>query len=246
MTLGLTGAGLTSAATPFDITTIPSLKEWWDPTTIVAADSSQVASFAGRQAFLTLLQGTAAQRPLYRTAANGINGVPALQFDGTLANLGVSTDWGGTQTGFTFIAVAKLTALGSFPMVAVWSAARYELRFNAATGKPQWIADSSGGATTGVIDGTNRLNTPVVLTGWFNDATDTGQLWVNGVSAGTYSETHVIRTAADTFSLGDRPGGTLFFTGLIGDVLVCSAGISTSDRQGAERTLGAKYGITVA
>lgn len=174
-----------------------ALKLWLDARREDAyADSGQITTpqdFAAGGFGLT--QATAANKPLWRNAANGINGMPAFQFQINVdapkcwiaANTGVTLDTQGAAAGFSVAAIATTVSdLGEKALISHWA--------NSGSGFRRWRLFQGAAANVFTLglstDGNNQ----------------TGALTYTGLSGtGPYSmiATYLQGTGAYTFKNGD-------------------------------------------
>ena len=76
----------------------------------VSTDGASVATWADQSGFnRTLSQATAIKQPTFRTAANGVNGIPVLEIAASLANPAgfIETAFSGSTNGFSFYLVSR-------------------------------------------------------------------------------------------------------------------------------------------
>jgi hypothetical protein len=84
-------------------------------------------------------------------------------------------------------------------------------------------------------------NTTYVLT--YNLSSGVPTMHLNGLTGGNAS---VHTSLGDVLAIGSRGDGASPFSGFVGDLLIAPRAISTTERIRIERSLAAKYGITLA
>lgn len=238
MSLPLLGAGPSAAGfSPLSLSPIA----WFKADGITGlSDAAAVtqwddASGNGRH----VLQATAANQPLYKTAI--LNGLPVVRFDGSNDRL-VSAAFAQPQE-WTVCAVAKTTSTASLQsIVDTDSGSRHAQLLRANTAVESIAFSAAGSAFTD-----SETATPTnfnVLTAR-RDST-TVQVFVNGTSAGSTATTGTPSSVTTVFQLGCTGAGSQFLTGDIAEAIYFGSALSTTDRQRVQTYLGTKYNITVA
>ena len=157
----------------------------------------------------------AAQWPVYVT--NAINGLPAVRFNGTSQKM-VATKVANAQTVFI---VNNVKARASIDGIWGWHANDVGIRL---TAESTWAPGNTGDFAFG------------------------GQTYINGVlgSAITYTTPHLLTAVSTTqrtwtTDIGQYYATSRWYNGDIGEVLVYSSILSTTDRQAVESYLMAKW-----
>lgn len=241
--LTLTGAG-PEAGVLVDPSTIAGLALWLkaDAGTSTTTDGVAVSLWADQSGNARdAAQATGGNQPLYKAAI--FNGKPVIRFDGTddfMATAAYALNGGSTPTGITIFGAASLTAVGSFPMLAAWHNATNELRCNAGTGKPEFLAvgSSPGVGTATAINGTGAH----VLTGRFSDANNLTECFVDGASVASGAQAGALVTAANASTVGARTAAADPWNGDVGEVLIYNGALSDTDRVSVEAYLKARWG----
>lgn len=185
--------------------------------------------------------GTNLNNPVFRTGANGINGRPAIQFNGTNRYF----DAGGTTlsfSGLSLFTVAKLTAAYDVYRALVskdgggcsgnrFNLHRYDFGFFFEVDTNVNISSAVGESS--IVTAINSSSTIQISK---NGGTP------NASSSGNYSGT----TSSCPLQIGARTSGSNYFNGLISEVLLFTNGISSSDREIVECYLSSKYGIPIS
>lgn len=241
MTLPLTGAGPSGAGT-LDPSTISGLALWLKADAITSlTDGQAIATWTDSSSNArNATQATAGARPTYKTGI--LNGLPVARLDGGdyVETATFALNGGSVPTGITMFGVATLTAAGSFPMLAVWDSSTNELRCNDTTGKPEFTANGGGPGfgTAAAITGTGAH----VMTGRFTDSSDAIECWVDGAATATGTSAAALTNLTRSAVIGARTGGSLFWTGDIGEVLIYNGALSNTDRAAVEAYLKGKWG----
>lgn len=250
MLVGIGGVGIIQRkkTESFDPKTITGLLAWISADSGIKDSGGNLISTDNTTVYTATDQSTAGKNltnsggtgPKWRNAANGVNGLPALQFDGSTQFLSFATNVTPTAN-FTYFMVAKPTRSGTYGFQ------------NRAQGLV------NGG--TGISIGMTTTNAYVVcrnlagnILDFYADATMTnqsivtttvgtggGKLRVNKVQiASNVSATNFGLSAAATEYVGRDPG--TFFQGFICEVLIYNSILSTTDRDAVESYLSSKWG----
>jgi hypothetical protein len=228
---------------------------WWDAadssTITVATGVSDWRDKSGVGSGKTLLQTTANNQPAYTAS---IGGKAAILYDGTndeLATSGNVTLIGADYT-WTMFSVSRADAQAAGGIInqddflsprppqfqRMWANT-----FPSARSTRVFItnsADSSVGAISGAVV---LQSTPFVLTS--SQSADTSNIWVNGANNGNSAVTPKAVQFSKRLFVGSLSGGS-YWNGAIGEAIIYSRALTTSERQSVERYLGTKWGITVA
>jgi hypothetical protein len=198
-----------------------------DEALIGLADGATFATWPDAHGSNDVTQGTAGSRPAWRNAANGINGRPAVSFDG-----------GDSMLSAVLASMADLTIFAVMRTSSDVATAR------------SWAAGSSNGATPFVQTGTFRMNagsvvnsaivaaasTNYVLTAQFNQAASF--IRANGSQSANVNPGS---QAPTVLSVG--LGGGVFWNTLIGELIFCSEASSAGVISYVEGYLNRKWGI---
>jgi hypothetical protein len=252
-------SGLQAWWTPFDLAT---LSQTSDGTTAITGNSQPVAYIRDRVNGYVLTQTTNNNRPNYLSA--GINGYPALDFDGVndalFTSSGGATGIARNVGGVTIFAVSNLDANGSgtfLPLVFFSTGvSAASTRSSLAVGDLGrfWAAGRrvDGGSVSGAIGSTTAaLGTSYVCCAALNYSGQVARIFVNGSVDATNSIFHDGGNTADTDSLsvclfGVNNGAQNLLDGRLGDALVYNRLLSDTEISTVSRWLGSRYGVTVA
>jgi hypothetical protein len=216
---------------------ITGLKVWLKANAIRASDGSAIPRWLDSSGNnIHAYQNTSAQRPVYRTAANGINGRPALSFT-SASNHFLSLPLTSADGDKTFFFVVKPTTIsgthsyffdsetGRLVLAQIaWTGASNKAGFYAPA---TWVETAAGTTAAQVVT--------------FTFASGTGTLYRNGVSLGSGA---VATTAIDARTvLGGIHTASGSYNGLMSEVLIYEGTMSTANRQAIESYLNAKYGL---
>jgi len=221
-----------SAFTP---SSVANLHAWWDGTSITGvSDGATTGSWAdsGPNGYTAGSSGL----PVYR--ATGVSGKPGLEF--TAADLG--TNASGSLTAFTiFAAIHPINPTGNQSIYCAATGTNgIQVRLSGTN--PAIVRPAV--AVIGTSSGTVSAGTPVILAFTFT-ANTSWAIHINGTAAGSGSTTQT-PTAGLTGWLGNTTsGGNQRFNGRIGDLIIYSAALNSTDRGSVTSYLGTKYGITV-
>jgi hypothetical protein len=179
--------------------------------------------------------------PLFRTGANGINGKPAIQFNGTTQYFDAGNT-GINFSGLTLFTVAKHTDNLPTTYKTVVS------KDNSCTGQRFNLHRDQN--TNGYFFETNNSvtiaanqNENVILTA-INNSNVT--LSKNGGSPTPYNSANVSGSTGCPLQIGNRSSAPdAYFQGLIGEVILFNQAIPPSDKDIVECYLSAKYGIPI-
>lgn len=238
-----------SATTDAEGPTLPAgLLLWYDANAITGlSDTDPIATWpdeSGNGNDAT--QSTAADKPLYRT--NQINGLPAVEFDGTSDYFSVAGLFGGSETAAEMFIVVKLDA---DPPATTTKTGSWNLAGNGGvTSFPRTagdIRDSFCSTALKVVG-----NPTPSLTAWrlYNAASAAGD-WKARLDG-----TQIFSTATNTFTITALgPGLSLgrwfstsfsYLDGMIAEVLVFDHVLSAGDRDVVEAYIADKYALTIA
>ena len=231
--------GAPAAWTPADLT---DLFAWYDPSdaaTITEVGGS-VSQLDDKKATFDISQGVGADQP--NTGTRTLNSQNVLDYDGTDALERLNTFSLGLSD-YTVISVGQCDVNTSSMLLNFTEGTTRALQINKNTNSYQifvWhgatfrqLAHSDNGAPNDAF-----INSAVV-----NFNTDV-KSYLNGGN----EQVGVITTPAidiDTIALGKwYVNASSRWDGAIGEVIICNAAISVSDRQKAEGYLAHKYGLT--
>lgn len=213
---------------------IPGLIAWWDFSSLGLADGTAISSVADlSDAGNNLSSGISANFPTCKTGIQ--NGLAIARFDGSNDTLPTaSIPLPPTQTIF---AVASLPNTSiNFPMLVSQSSSQMELRYNGNTGKPEMggVGSSTAVATNVAGTGFHRIaGTWDQLGGALNIYDDVPET-NSGSDTGAINATGVI-------NIGSRGGGSFFFNGDLGEILIYNTVLSATVRQQVESYLDFKW-----
>jgi hypothetical protein len=253
-------SGLQAWWTPFDLAT---LSQTSDGTTAITGNSQPVAYIRDRVNGYAMTQTTNNNRPTYLSA--GINGYPALDFDGVNDLLFSSS--GGVLSisrnvgGLTIFAAFSLDT----PSAAIFSPVVFIGRGNEQLS----FATRSGiAANNNLITAAGRrldsdaaiivsdtanfsIGTPYVACAAFNYSGSIARIFRDGIVRGTNTAFHSGGNTDNTdsrrvvlFGIDDTSGQVT--DGRLGDVLVYNRLLSDAEISTVNRWLGSRYGVTVA
>lgn len=205
-----------------------------------AADGDDVSYWKDITANLShFTQITPSKRPTMDI--DGINSLPVLDFDGVDDALSNAADKIGTGD-VTVVAVIKPTGWGGGSTGRIIDNGKL-LFFIANTGVVS--ISSVGGASVSSANGSISLNTSYIVTVTRTSA-GIANIYINGVLSGTANQDSGTPVAGFDTYIGNRAAGDRGFDGLIGSVMIFPSVLDATSRNSLEKTLGAKYGITVA
>ena len=198
---------------------------------------------------------TATTKPAY--TLNGINGLPAIKFNGT-STIMTSTNFSNIITGsVTVFAVVKLPAtVAAQPIIGKRVGANANFQFGTGTSTAGWqFCDNTcptnyAAGSNAAVSAKGTYIASVVYSGTSTagSSTSTGiTFFQNGALANASQNTTTSPSTSVAGSLalgGDGIGG--FFGGYIGEVIVFDRAIKKEERQAIEGYLGKKWGITMS
>lgn len=211
-----------------------TLVEWWDAqdTAKMTFNSGNVASWTGEKAGIVVSQATAANQPIYSATAR--NGKPGLTFDGVRTLLSASSPGlPATATAYS-AAVAAYSNNSGFRVVLAWdgasgNAARREI--GEAGGSPFDAYFFTCGAMS--ADGVLWNGADKFLYGQ-GDGVGTLTSITDGGAPVTAAYTPAAADATSAVSIGATTAGSAMWLGVIQQVLIMSAVLTTSQRQKLE------------
>ena len=213
---------------------VARLRLWLKADSLALANNSPVSAWAdSSDSGNGVEQPTGMKRPTFKT--NQLNRLPVLRFDGIDDTLVKYTATGfSCATGHSIVAVMNPVSAGSLRMGVVTNYGSNELRQNFAGGWAEWTIPS--GYTT-IVGSVGLAGVWAIWTGTYEVATATLELFINGVSQGTESDTDWL--SVNDIYIGSR-SETYNWLGDIAEVLVYDAALTTADRVGIEGYLKAK------
>lgn len=232
---------------------ITGVVEAWVADDIAQSDATAVSSWLGRVAASNLAQATGAKQPTYRTA--GINGKPAVDFDGSDDLLRFAGQLDNASSGHVF-AIVRADALSDG---TVWASAD-----EATTG--DWLYGTMTAASQleigqmhagigqdGIRGGTVLATATNYLWEW--RSTDTayelrvdGALEANTVVTGADTgDWFADTTGRDNFTVGmmKRTSEILPYDGKLAVLIIVDGTISASDRMALYSWVSDNYGIAL-
>jgi len=238
------GLGASAAANLWTPDRLPGKRRWGNPSSLSLNDGDAIATFTdSSSAAQDIANGTAAQRPTYKTAI--LNGYPIARFDGGDQLFSGTFSFGASPAGLSYACVYRFTAASAFQMVQTYSLNNWELMHNAAGDVPSFNYDTGAGTNLLVSStGAVATNTWVIVIATFDDATNTVEIFVNGTSGGSAINAAASPSAGGTYALGARGGGSFFMAGDIAQEIVGDRAWSTTDRQKLEGYFAHRFGLT--
>lgn len=249
MLIGVGGVAITvgRGKTAFDPKSITGLLSWISADNgikdsggnLITTDNTTVYTATDRSTNNKNLVNSGGTGPKWRSAANGVNGLPALQFNGTTEFLNFATNVT-PLANFTYFMVAKPTRTGTYGF----------------ENRAQGLIVGGTGLSIGMVT-TNAYvvcrNAAGTVLDFFGNATMTNQSTVT-VTVGTgggklrVNKTQVASNASATgFGLGSaateyvgRDPGT-YFQGMICEILIYNSILSTDNVSLVENYLSAKW-----
>lgn len=211
-----------------------ALIAWWDAQALASLtfNSGNVASWTDVVGGRVASQGTGANQPGY--SATSRNSKPGLSFNGSTQVLTF------TPTGLPSASAASVLALAGFSNTT----GAINLAFNYGANASQGIR-SIGKTSSNLAAAFGQSNDQTAAESWASvdrfvvsmtpaGASPTQSLYVDGGSAENQSMT-TFNTVLTSGRIGNYiPTGTLFWNGVIQQILVCNATLTTSQRQKLE------------
>lgn len=218
-----------------DLSTAPAL--WLRASAITpVADGTAVATWSDASGNARdATQATGTKQPLYRTAANGIGGRPALDFDGTDDAFGVA--WTPPVGQMLLVAVCEVdvTSAGNRTVIAGNVTTAMELR--ASGGNWQTLRQITA------IIGSSAVAAQNALLASRRDSAGNISHYKNAKTAAQASTATAAYSGASTLIGG--LSASSFFDGKIAEIIGFSSDISSGDFTTMMNGLGLYYGITV-
>jgi hypothetical protein len=223
------------------VTSLPGLVAWYDAqnTSSIVVNGSTVSQWNDQSGHgYNATQGTAANQPTYN--ATGLNGYPALMFNGSSQYLA-----SGVPAGAFSSAIFAASVLTMVPgsTCSPWS------RASAGQSAPYFIINWPGSWSGWLGDGStetsyaSQLTVPLSPTvfegGW--DKVNYSE-WMNGTSVTTLSATNAYGDNSNSLNIGARQDLSNWFQGVCGE-LVMTTSIAAADRQKLEGYLAWKWGL---
>ena len=241
--LALLGAGPSGAgAASFDpLTLSPS---WLlDGDSLTGNDGDAIATWtasAGNNA----TQGTGANRPLVKKAANGINGKTVCRFDGTDDELN-ATEARNTKP-FTYAFVLKVTSFAAYRSIvggADGTQGGISIDVEQTTGKIRLLKEDMVliGTSTGALVAAQAHVLVVTYDGSGNYV-----FYIDGTAAGSGTSDQTFTAGDGATSIGRSTGNSIPFLGDMAYIFKKAAVLGATDRQNLVGELGSRYDITVA
>lgn len=244
-------AGAAGAFSPLSVTGCVAWFDMQDPTSFTQAGT--VTSINNKVSSVAWAEAT--NPPAYN--ATGLNSLPAMDFDGT-NDLIISTEAAvvtalSTGGSFTLLAAVVMdvadSAFGFFGAGRTDQATDHTRYFGTlTTGAGVWISALRTGASTQNIASTGTpVTTPVV----YETYSDTlvGSIQINGAAADPGDASQITGTLTpNRVAIGCRPASTpnVFLNGKVGEIVIYSRLLDSSERAQVRGYLGTRWGITVA
>jgi hypothetical protein len=232
----------------FNPRSIPGCSLWLDPTDSSSFTFSGTTITQWRDKSVNALTGTAQNSPTY--TANGLNGYPAITFNGTnqYIDFGNNLNMGTSQI-YTF-AVSKYDSTADGGLVSKGStrlnAARWLLQREGGT-TMRWGVDVGSGAVLATF--TDTSTSPRLLTGYW----DRSSVYLR--QNGTQQSTAVLNSSANLSNTdplyvgqfgnatGTGPQAGMYFFGKMGEILVYLSSLSLAQVEQVEGYLAWKWGL---
>jgi hypothetical protein len=242
----------------FDPRRVAGLSAWWDPT-----DESKITTGTGVSAWVdkspnayTLSQGTGANQPTKST----LNGRQVFSYNGTtqllssttagLVSLGTATTAVNPTTIF-YVARTNQTAI---QIPAAWGSSSsnnpiYSALHTMNTGK--WRTFYRDNTTAPGLEITTESSASYATSTTYVVSTQTGSSIVgrvNGQEVVAVSNTlQSLALTPTLFAVGAllRSTAALYFSGVIGDVLIYNRVLSAAENSAVERWLASRWGVTL-
>lgn len=251
MLIGIGGVALTTErnVSAFDPKSITGLLAWISSDNgikdsggnVISVDNTTVYTATDQSGNSKNLTNSGGTGPKWRNAANGINGLPALQFNGTTEFLTFASNVTPTAN-FTYLMVAKPTRTGTYGF----------------ENRAQGLIVGGTGISIGMVTTNGYVvcrNASGTVLDFYGNATMTNQSVVT-VTVGTgggklrVNKTQVANNASATsFGLSSpateyvgRDPGT-YFQGYICELLIYNSILSTNDLNAVEGYLASKWGV---
>lgn len=224
------------ASQAFNPTKLANLGLWLDATdfnTITKDGSDLVSGWADKSTHENdASQATPTNQPLY--VASSINGIPAIEFNGSDNYMHRSTFTQGvlSQPNTIFIVWELITlpsAIGK--IIDGGGVDRLVVEINELNEWQMWAGDF-------LIGSLRAINTPYVSSSYFNTTTSEG--FINGVSDMTGD---VSTMDINGITIGARFNAIQFLNVKVGEIIVYDALLTTSERQQVEDYLQDKWDI---
>ncbi len=197
-------------------------------------------------------QSTTNQKPTY--VYDGINGIPAMKFDGSNDNFSMTNVCGYNFS--VFVVLKPISAQGSDSGQAYSSSGILNADVSGsaddiipvaitANGKIQIFTGQASGttfnltSTAGIIDGKSHI---ITTTRSMN--TQKIAIYIDGTSSGTLSGTPTnALNQNSTLTIGGNIIGSFYFNGYIGEIIIFSRQLYDEERKAVEKYLSGKWAI---
>ena len=256
---------LTSAKTQTQSAPVSSIKNltlWIEPTiegsvtsttnSTPPEDGDKVSSWNDYNPQITIKtnpsQSTDASRPLYKT--NIINGLPAIQFDGSNDYFSISN---AISQDFSFFAVIKTSVAGNTGQ-AYAGKAIFTSEVGGVTDDSIALAIGGGYSKTFTGNPDSTLTGTVTISDNYahvicttrNSTSGARNIYVDGTADGNDTgRTGVLTANANTTIAADLVSGN-YYSGYIAELIVFDRVLKTEERQAIEKYLGKKWGVRVS
>jgi hypothetical protein len=242
--LTLSGAGNAgTVAVPFGSPYSGTLVAWYDCYQESFADGDPVDRMTDWHFSAGDVTAAGTARPTFKT--NQVNTRPALLFDGTTDILQNASFLPSLTTGLTIMAVVSAAPGGNYGQMVATSASAgaivNEVRMAAATSYGQF---ASMAGVSPAQDGAHQLGS----TGWRmvigrrdNSGGGTNGFTLVPNAEATTSEAGT--TLVTSLGIGGRPGGSLFFSGYIAEVLIYGSSLSAGNQTTTINYFKLKYAL---
>ena len=219
---------------------ISGLTLWLKASAIAGSDGDAIGTWADSSAaaFASFTQATAANKPLLKTGANGINSQNVLRFDGTNDQLGSTGILSSliTNAAFTTFTVIKTSASGNDSIITDLGTNWQLLVTTTPTAKISTLDGGSPSQVIGITNGTAAIITSHHSSGQSTIRKNNGAYAADVATGNTSALTEVI-------SIGERTGAADFYTGDIAEIIIYNRVLSEAEEVLVRRYLNAKYAI---
>lgn len=238
----------------FDPSTIAGLQCWlkdtgtyqgttWDNTTTAAsADGDVVGSWLDQSGNAQhAYSGSNVRRGVLKTAANGINSLPVVRFDGTGSAFNLDTRDGST----VHKVVSALTSFTVFYVYRPLNVSHEGVVLGGVASSDYWPDVDATNFYCRNADGFKSFahgianNTAYYLT--FRRSGTTVNVYKNGTELGSSPQTLAGNTASDLYTLGADAGISVLMNADLGELLIYDSALSSTDRANVEGYLNTKW-----
>lgn len=246
------------------ILSIPNLVFWLDATSESAflnqsssseiSDGDTVSSWTDSNTLVSdkrsCTEGTQANQPTY--ISNGINGLPVIRFNSTVAQMRLSCNIaGGINVENTIFMVFKWNSsysLASTNFFVIGPGNKSTM--NAVTTGGALTFLSWNGSNVDILSYSLTVGKNVLMTRYNNPTTNSSTLYIDGTSVSTSTSTLTgtySNASTDTpVTIGNYPGAPRVLGGDIAEIIMYDRALKTEERKAVEQYLGKKWGIKIS